>query len=120
MHADFVTEKARAPIDLKHIIVDVPFLEYQHRSPFDRQMVREILRRAGITGKGYHQFKQQRLSQPTGAGPQIQSPAHQEQQSQQQQPQEQSHREAGDHTCMARTSAPGQPSTSLKGGWHDM
>eukprot|EP01045_Picozoa_sp_COSAG04_P022290 COSAG04_NODE_2498_length_4007_cov_2.461361_1_plen_336_part_00 len=45
--ADFGKEKARAPADLKHLLDDVEFLDYERRDYKARGMVEEILRRAG-------------------------------------------------------------------------
>ena len=45
--ADFGKEKERAPADLKHLLDDVEFLDYERRDYKAKGMVDEILRRAG-------------------------------------------------------------------------
>ena len=46
--ADFAEEKAHAPADLKHLLDDVEFLDYERRGYKERCMVDEILRQAGM------------------------------------------------------------------------
>jgi hypothetical protein len=45
--ADFGKEKERAPIDLKHMLDDVEFLDYERRDYKARSMIEEIIRRGG-------------------------------------------------------------------------
>eukprot|EP01050_Picozoa_sp_SAG11_P005421 SAG11_NODE_382_length_9923_cov_29.276771_10_plen_751_part_00 len=48
--ADFGVERRRAPDDLKHVIDDVEFLEYQRRSFLASAMLEELCRRFGSPG----------------------------------------------------------------------
>jgi hypothetical protein len=46
--ADFGKEKERAPVDLKHLLDDVEFLDYRRRGYEEKGMVDEIIRRGGV------------------------------------------------------------------------
>jgi hypothetical protein len=48
--ADFGKEKMRAPVDLKHILEDVEFIDYRRRGYEEKGMVEEIMRRGGSVG----------------------------------------------------------------------
>ena len=48
--ADFGLEMHRAPADLKHVLADVEFLEYQRRSFLAKAMLEELFRRFGPPG----------------------------------------------------------------------
>jgi hypothetical protein len=43
--ADFAKEKERAPVDLKHLLDDVEFIDFQRRGYMEKAMIDEILRR---------------------------------------------------------------------------
>jgi hypothetical protein len=44
--ADFGLEARRAPTDLKHVLADVEFIEYQRRDFLEKAMIQELLLRA--------------------------------------------------------------------------
>jgi hypothetical protein len=48
--ADFAKEKERAPADLKHILEDVEFIDYERRNYKAKSMIEEIMRRGGSVG----------------------------------------------------------------------
>eukprot|EP01050_Picozoa_sp_SAG11_P017385 SAG11_NODE_2503_length_3278_cov_1.735451_3_plen_454_part_00 len=48
--ADFGLEERRAPADLKHVLADVEFLEYQRRDFLEAAMVAELVRLCGGQG----------------------------------------------------------------------
>ena len=63
--ADFAKEKERAPVDLKHLLDDVEFIDFERRAYKEKAMIEEILRR-GNTAPSSEEPEPEPVSLPEG------------------------------------------------------